>query len=760
MVIGKENGTVYLAGYYFTIYTVTWKNGDDVIKTDTVEEGAIPAYTGTVPEKAEDEINTYTFSGWTDGTNTYGATDTLPAVTGDITYTATYTATEKATEAPTEVPTDPVTVYFKAAQDWWKADGAAVGVYYWSDSDQPVDWPGVRMEKVAGETDIWKYEIPAGFTNVIFARISPSGDVEDWGAKTADLTLPTDGKNMYIVTSESPVWGDPGVTGEWGTYTATEPTEAPTPAKPQAGDILPESDYLTFTAVEAGSSVTMNFDSGSDFQYNKNNSGWVSYDSYSQITLENEGDSVSFSGKDVTFNSTYHVVIDGKVACSGNVMSLRLSDGVIQGLSENCFECMFDGCTGLTTAPELPETALAPHCYESMFRHCESLTAAPELPATTLESDCYSSMFVSCESLTTAPELPATTLAPYCYRNMFASCKNLTVAPGLPATTLVNNCYDYMFADCEKLTTAPELPATTIADYCYSNMFYGCESLSELPELPATTLASMCYYNMFSNCSKIYISDEAGTFDGITYSAEYRIPSSGTGKSATYALYNMFGSTGGKFKGTPNINTTYYIPAPAAEPTEAPTEAPTELPDAIKDCTYKNANSNVFANVPLIDGFGNFAPLADGAIYAEEPSETMQMIDAKGYSYKFYDQTGTEIAADLSDSTTAPGSRVGLGDDVTLHGYLFNLNIPENFEGVLYIVATAPTVAPTEAPTEAPTYTVTWKNGDEINQTELVALLINMPPTARRIPSPRSQATRPSPRSLMRSRSLRRATTS
>ena len=80
-----------------TTYTVTWANWDNsVIKTDTVDKDAIPAYSGTVPEKAEDENYTYTFSGWTDGTNTYGATDTLPAVTGDITYTATFTAENKA----------------------------------------------------------------------------------------------------------------------------------------------------------------------------------------------------------------------------------------------------------------------------------------------------------------------------------------------------------------------------------------------------------------------------------------------------------------------------------------------------------------------------------------------------------------------------------------------------------------------------------------------------------------------------------------
>lgn len=68
-------------------------------------------------------------------------------------------------------------------------------------------------------------------------------------------------------------------------------------------------------------------------------------------------------------------------------------------------------CPSLTTAPELPATALADGCYFAMFFGCSSLTAAPKLPATTLADACYRSMFVDCTSLTDAPTLPATTLA-------------------------------------------------------------------------------------------------------------------------------------------------------------------------------------------------------------------------------------------------------------------------------------------------------------------------------------------------------------
>jgi hypothetical protein len=60
---------------------------------------------------------------------------------------------------------------------------------------------------------------------------------------------------------------------------------------------------------------------------------------------------------------------------------------------------MFQNCTSLTTAPELPATALTYGCYQSMFQNCTSLTTAPELPATALTEGCYSNMFNGCSNL-------------------------------------------------------------------------------------------------------------------------------------------------------------------------------------------------------------------------------------------------------------------------------------------------------------------------------------------------------------------------
>ena len=77
----------------------------------------------------------------------------------------------------------------------------------------------------------------------------------------------------------------------------------------------------------------------------------------------------------------------------------------------------FSGSTGLKDASglDLGDIAIADYCYQSMFNGCTSLTQAPELPATTLAILCYKDMFKDCSNLTQAPALPATKLVLGCY---------------------------------------------------------------------------------------------------------------------------------------------------------------------------------------------------------------------------------------------------------------------------------------------------------------------------------------------------------
>ena len=237
---------------------------------------------------------------------------------------------------------------------------------------------------------------------------------------------------------------------------------ARTAAWAKSGSPTPAYGGLCFTAESANSSVQLTaVGSPPAVTLVKSFDGmnWEAYAVGEVIDLPSTGDLVYLAAGEggnnafgASVNAYHKFVINGLVAASGDITSLRRFDLVYTTLATYCYISMFSGCTGLTSAPELPATTLALGCYRYMFRGCTGLTSAPELPATTLANGCYQHMFESCTGLTSAPELPATTLAVGCYRYMFRGCTGLTSAPELPATTLANNCYLYMFNGCTKLS--------------------------------------------------------------------------------------------------------------------------------------------------------------------------------------------------------------------------------------------------------------------------------------------------------------------
>jgi len=145
------------------------------------------------------------------------------------------------------------TVYCKMEYSWWTKDGAAVGIYAWKNDTgktPKVAWPGERMAAVSGDPGVWSFEIDtATYPNVIFTRVNGgTGAVSDYGAKTKDLTFPTDSKNLFTISSSSEVWGDPGCEGNWTEYTP--------PVKPTA---------MTYS-INDGAAVPM-VDNGDDKQF-------------------------------------------------------------------------------------------------------------------------------------------------------------------------------------------------------------------------------------------------------------------------------------------------------------------------------------------------------------------------------------------------------------------------------------------------------------------------------------------------------------
>ena len=222
----------------------------------------------------------------------------------------------------------------------------------------------------------------------------------------------------------------------------------------QASGMVEEISPLTFTALEAGSFVTLTAENPSDtLMYRTSNTdSWIKYNIDKSIALVNAGDYVQFKNtrEGVSYyESNARFTMQGKISASGNIQSLQ---NWSNACAAQCYCNIFQGCTALTSAPELPATTLSFGCYSSMFRGCTALTSAPELPATELAGSCYGNMFRECTALTSAPELPATKLAGSCYYKMFQGCTALTSAPELPATELIYNCYGNMFQECANLT--------------------------------------------------------------------------------------------------------------------------------------------------------------------------------------------------------------------------------------------------------------------------------------------------------------------
>ena len=144
--VAADRDTDYVAQFDTTVnqYTITWKDGNgEVLKTEEVDYGTTPSYTGETPTKASDADHNYTFN------NTWSPSVT--SVTGDATYTAQFDAVD--------IPTYNV----KATNviDW-----SNVYIYYWTDYGNN-SWPGVRMTP-DDDSFIWSADIPSNAKGIVF----------------------------------------------------------------------------------------------------------------------------------------------------------------------------------------------------------------------------------------------------------------------------------------------------------------------------------------------------------------------------------------------------------------------------------------------------------------------------------------------------------------------------------------------------------------------------------------------------------------
>ena len=141
---------------------------------------------------------------------------------------------------------------------------------------------------------------------------------------------------------------------------------------------------LCFTAEAVNSSVQLTaFGSAPSVTLIKSFDGvnWEDYAVGEVIELPSIGKSVYLAageGGNNAFGASaraYHkFVINGLVAASGDITSILNFDSAQTTFANYCYVFMFDGCTGLTSAPELPATTLASSCYSYMFSGCTHLS--------------------------------------------------------------------------------------------------------------------------------------------------------------------------------------------------------------------------------------------------------------------------------------------------------------------------------------------------------------------------------------------------
>ena len=304
-------------------------------------------------------------------------------------------------------------------------------------------------------------------------------------------TFECDNKKYFTVDSPN------GIPVGWS-ITEINP-DPPAPEKPDLDTFDPNVPFCIENVGDVPANIQYNT-KNTNIKISKDYNTWDDYTKGDSITLDPT--ERVYIKSDYVKDTEYHprFVFNGngaRLRARGNIASLLYGTDDVYvnkytSTEEHCYKYMFQNCTSLTQAPDLPATTLANYCYHQMFYGCTSLTQAPELPATILHDLCYFQMFYGCASLTQVPDLPAITLAQNCYSSMFEGCTSLTQAPGLPATVPAYMCYANMFKDCTSLTRAPELPITRLYDLCYASMFKGCTKLNYVKCLATNISAKKC----------------------------------------------------------------------------------------------------------------------------------------------------------------------------------------------------------------------------------------------------------------------------
>ena len=244
-------------------------------------------------------------------------------------------------------------------------------------------------------------------------------------------------------------------------------------------------DYLTFEIISSGIIYWMGTQeslapeaAAKNIYYSKDNGETWSELAYGNAINVNSGDKVQFKGSGTSYQNNSFNGSTSIFKVYGNILSLATED--------------FASLTSYTMYYNM---------FSGLFKQTKVVDASNLILKYANGFGCYGGLFNGCSWLTVAPELPATQLSAYCYSMMFEECNSLIVAPELPATVLYDYCYTEMFKGCTSLTTSPVLCATTLGEFSYGFMFQGCSSLSAVTCLATNISAVGCTQSWLYNVS-------------------------------------------------------------------------------------------------------------------------------------------------------------------------------------------------------------------------------------------------------------------
>ena len=342
---------------------------------------------------------------------------------------------------------------------------------------------------------------------------------------------------------------------------------------------------LTFEIVSGGTLYwyASHTDNPKTIEYSKNGGEWTSITSSQDnggsgttISTVVAGDKIKFRGINTTYATNnrwtiFNCTEDCLFYAYGNVMSLinynnfrtnnyikngsfrglfYLNTGILShdkkilclpatsNLNYYTYQDMFNGCTRLRRAPDLPATSIAGTCYYGMFKNCASLEEMPKMAVTDTGSDSLRMMFYGCTSLkkgyinggylgnaccmqmfygcTSLEEFTFPTTqnsfgpSGQSLREMFYGCTNLKkITPYKINGNLSNHCVN-MFRDCTSLVDASgiEILSDALSGRFCEEMFRGCTSLKYPPKIMTTAWNYNCFHNMFYGCTSLEVAPE------------------------------------------------------------------------------------------------------------------------------------------------------------------------------------------------------------------------------------------------------------